>query len=42
MGLEQAGAGPVGGHGDGAPMSMRLNGIPEEDRAPTPGSWKPP
>ncbi|OEV22451.1 hypothetical protein AN221_02085 [Streptomyces nanshensis] len=36
MGLEQAGAGPVGGHGDGASVSMRLNGIPEEDRAPHP------
>ncbi|KAB2588825.1 MULTISPECIES: hypothetical protein [Streptomyces] len=38
MGLEQAGAEPVGKHGDGASTSTRLNGIPEEDRAPHPQS----
>ncbi|MFJ7061621.1 hypothetical protein ACIQVA_28545 [Streptomyces microflavus] len=34
MGLKQAGAEPADRYGDGASAAMRLNGIPEEDRAP--------
>ncbi|MFI1934541.1 hypothetical protein [Streptomyces sp. NPDC020330] len=36
MGWGQAGVGPIGEHGDGTSTSMRLNGIPEEDRGPSP------
>ncbi|MDG9681188.1 hypothetical protein QC334_00300 [Streptomyces sp. DH18] len=36
MGSEHAGLEPVGGQGDGAPTSMRLNGVPDEDRGPSP------
>lgn len=34
MGLEEAGAEPVGRHGDGSSTPMKLSGIPEDDRAP--------
>ncbi|WP_324795456.1 hypothetical protein SJX93_20480 [Streptomyces cyaneofuscatus] len=41
MGLWQAGAEPDGWYDDGAPAAMRLNGIPEEDRAPRPQGGRP-